>query len=659
MSKKGQASLEQLMVTGLALTFVALIFYIAINYANDSVRATQGKDTVDKIAYAADYVYSLGPGSREIVRVNVPEGLEAFDVSGNRVYVRASLSSGSSDFFANTRASLFGSLPTNPGPQDIILSVTPNGSVRIGVDQLTCTPSSITKTFVQGDTGSDSVAVKNVVDFQIDGVAATLSGNMGDVTTLVQPSATLAPGGSTSVGLNFNIPLSTTPGTYSGYVNVNGTNSSICFTQVTLFIARVGGPDTSGPIVSSLTHAPPTPSTSSVITINATGDDSTTGNSTILMCQAMLDGSGIWNDMVAVGGSYGESSTQAVSYLLGPLTNGTHNVSVRCIDSVFNVGNTSFTSFSVVSGGDVTGPIVTALSYGPASPTVSSNITVNATGSDATTGNRNVSMCQIQLDGGAFNNMTAFGTAYNTSVTQNANHSLGTLSKGSHTIGVRCIDSVGNIGSINTTTITVSRKSILLVTQSAAPNTAEQAWLTWIQTHSSALSLDWGVDQVGRASVTGGTTNLSNYRIVVLPTAPNSDVTLYSILNGYKMGGNHVVLVGSAINNGISKLNVGSGSGSTSNNQLNIKIQASHYITTGYSVGSTYTISTANQQVTYHSASTITNAASVISGDTRGTILAGSNVTTFGAQSPNLFNVNGNTFATRVLDYALNNSASN
>src|SRR3989339_46795 len=246
---KAQASLEQLIVTGIALTMIAFIFYFSINYANDNARVSQARHAVDKIAKSADYVYFLGNGAKDDVDIYVPDGARFINVTGNRVHIRVSLSSGDSDVFANNKASLTGSVPLSSGRKTITLTALPSGKVRVGEDTLTCSPSSITKSFQQGEAGNDSITVTNVWEDTVYNLSASLSGNIGDMTSLAQPDSTIAPGATGTADLSFSVPSVKPVGSYSGTVNVNGTNSSECSTTITIFVTRAGGADTEGPIV--------------------------------------------------------------------------------------------------------------------------------------------------------------------------------------------------------------------------------------------------------------------------------------------------------------------------------------------------------------------------------------------------------------------------
>ncbi len=544
-ARRGQASLEQLLVVGIGLSVVALLFFAAMGSANDNVRSAQGQTAVSALAEAVDQVNAMGPGSQLTVHLNMPDGARFVNISGNRIHLRVSLPSGDADFFANTAANSSGSIELSAGPQDVPVVSLGNGQVLVGTVLLTCAPTYTTLSFVQGGGGNTSFNVTSVASFNLTGINATLSGSLASFATLAQPAANLSPGASSLANLTITVPANQTTGAYTGTLLVNGSNSSECVSTLTVLVTRAGGADLIGPSVTALTKSPANPRVTSVITVNATGDDTATGNSSISDCQLELDSSGIWNDMSAADSFY-NSPVENVTYSFGPIGGGNHIVRVRCIDSAGNIGNTSSISFFV-------------------------------------------------------------------------------------------------------------GKNMLLVTTQATPDLAESNWTNWINTHSSGLGLDWGYDQVSQASVTGGSTNLSSYRTVVLAESPPNGNALYALLNTYRAGGNYVILLGQGVQNGTANLNVG-GAATAPDSRAAIKVQTAHYISTGFTVGTIVTISTANQNIYKNSAPTITMVTSIDNNNGFGDTLAGANVTAYGPSNTGLFTANGDTFATRVLDFAINNS---
>lgn len=128
---KGQASLEQLMVTAVGLTFVGIIFFFAMTSASDTVRIAQARDAVEKIARSADLVYVLGPGSKTSIDVLMPDGVTSTSISGRMVLITVSTSSGKNDIFSSPRQNVSGSLTSRSGRQTVTLTVNSSGAVVI------------------------------------------------------------------------------------------------------------------------------------------------------------------------------------------------------------------------------------------------------------------------------------------------------------------------------------------------------------------------------------------------------------------------------------------------------------------------------------------------------------------------------------------------
>jgi len=358
MSRKAQISLEQLLIAALGIAFITLIFYFSINYSNDSVRVSQAQDTVNKLSKSADYAYSLGPGTKDQIEVFLPEGIEAFNISDDRIYIKLSLTSGSTEIYAHTDAPLLGEITSRPGPRKISILATESGKVMFGESALSCKPESMAINIPQGGSGNLTFNVKNVGDFRIGGIGAILSGNIGDMASLVDPAAELDEAQSSSGLVSFEVPLEKETGGYTGMVTVTGGNCTgegvvcECSSIVTVFVTRIGGVDTEGPEVEGMEVLPEYPKLDSSISVEARGSDEGFGNSTISLCQAELDYSGIWNDMVADDGAY-DSVEEDVWHLFGVLIDGEHSVRVRCMDSELNMGPPSEVNFSIQAKKDI------------------------------------------------------------------------------------------------------------------------------------------------------------------------------------------------------------------------------------------------------------------------------------------------------------------
>lgn len=112
---KSQAAIEYLIMVGVGLLAVTLLFYYTRTYSMESLAVNQARETVNNLAQAVDHVYSLGPGSRTRVQVNIPTNVINRSISNNEILLRVSTRSGVTDVWALTRANITGTLPSGSG----------------------------------------------------------------------------------------------------------------------------------------------------------------------------------------------------------------------------------------------------------------------------------------------------------------------------------------------------------------------------------------------------------------------------------------------------------------------------------------------------------------------------------------------------------------
>lgn len=128
---RGQVSIEQMFVTSLGITFVAILFFLSVFLAADTVRDVQAKDSVERIARAADLIYAMGPGSETSVEVLMPDNVKSTDVSGNRVLITVGMTSGDTDIFSFSDGQLNGTLTTSSGRQKVSLFVDNSSVIHV------------------------------------------------------------------------------------------------------------------------------------------------------------------------------------------------------------------------------------------------------------------------------------------------------------------------------------------------------------------------------------------------------------------------------------------------------------------------------------------------------------------------------------------------
>lgn len=507
--KKGQSSLEQLVVVGTGIAFIAIAFYLAATYSADSTRISQAQDAVGRLAAAADYVYALGPNSKEYVDVFLPSEIDSWNITGKVIVTKILTSSGGTDVSAYSKADLVGTLPGYRGRQKILVEYLPSGKVRIGAAGLVCTPTAISRSFNAGDSGSDTITVSNTAAYNVTGIAGSVSGGGGMVSVSLQPPESLASGGSGGLSMAYSVPPEQASGAYGATVTVDSDNGGACTTQITLNVNGVttcatlcaaqtyqsgscrssssqcsangedyrpendascsGTPstpkcccfpsdDAQGPLVTYI-NSTPNATTTTDVRINATCNDTGRGDNYIGSAEVQVD-FGSWNAASPSSGSFSSAVVQDVYRQVGFLVGGQHIAAVKCTDTVNNTGPIAYYYFNV-SAPDSLGPIITVMNHTNPDSLAFADIIESGMATDAYTGGSNLQGCKIRVDTGAWNDAVATDGAFD-SPAEGFSYNLGKLPAGTHTVYAYCTDALGNIGGVFTDTFGLAPADIVL-----------------------------------------------------------------------------------------------------------------------------------------------------------------------------------------------------
>jgi len=128
---RGQAGLEYILILAILLGALIPVFMYAADTSELSIRTTQSREAVQRIAAAADRLYAMGGGKME-VDVYLPSGIEAFSLGNGTVKLTLRIGEGTGDAFELTRGNLTGVLPVTEGYKKITLVMLPNGTVCMG-----------------------------------------------------------------------------------------------------------------------------------------------------------------------------------------------------------------------------------------------------------------------------------------------------------------------------------------------------------------------------------------------------------------------------------------------------------------------------------------------------------------------------------------------
>ena len=107
--------MEYLVILGLILALLIPVFYYSVSSFNKSISLNQAGEMVNRIADTADFVYALGPGSQDTLRVIVPGGVESISIQGREILLKIRIFGAVSDVLAFTKGNVNGSITIKSG----------------------------------------------------------------------------------------------------------------------------------------------------------------------------------------------------------------------------------------------------------------------------------------------------------------------------------------------------------------------------------------------------------------------------------------------------------------------------------------------------------------------------------------------------------------
>lgn len=330
-------------------------------------------------------------------------------------------------------------------------------------------PAAVTLTASVASSGTNVSAAEYFVDTQgADGAGTAMSGSFGSANVAV--TATLS--------TTFLNTLSS--GNHTLYVHGKDSTTWGSVSSVSLTVDKAG-PVTTGTLS-------PTPTNGSVaVAIQATGNDTTTGNSDVTAAEYYIDttgGTGTALTIDPAGPSPAVAFTGTISAsTVAALSEGNHTINIRSQDAFNQWG--AFAAFTLKV--DKTGPTTPTVVASPNPNTGSLNfdnnnpgVRVSATFTDPITGgvSSNVVAIEAFLDSavvtgtgslftptdGAWNSSSENGYLFIPPTT------IQTLTPGNHIVRVHAQDAAGNWGSVATVTLIIDKTAPNVTAVTASPN---------------------------------------------------------------------------------------------------------------------------------------------------------------------------------------------
>ena len=135
-TKRGQAGIEYVILTGILLFFFIPLVHYSMQETTNAVRNSQLDSYVSRLFKAVNAVHSVGPGTMEIIIVTVPKGVVSADLINvpngiSEIVLSAQFFGGISDIHAAVRPLIYGNIPNTPGTYHLRVSSINESSVDI------------------------------------------------------------------------------------------------------------------------------------------------------------------------------------------------------------------------------------------------------------------------------------------------------------------------------------------------------------------------------------------------------------------------------------------------------------------------------------------------------------------------------------------------
>ncbi len=118
---KAQVAIEYILLIGLIVAVIIPIFYYSLSTITQNIKMNRAYAMVNKIVETADMLYALGPGSQEVIVIEIPGGVKNITIQGKEINARLMIFSNVSDINAISKANMSGTLVTKAGSWHILM----------------------------------------------------------------------------------------------------------------------------------------------------------------------------------------------------------------------------------------------------------------------------------------------------------------------------------------------------------------------------------------------------------------------------------------------------------------------------------------------------------------------------------------------------------
>lgn len=129
--RRGQISIEYLVLTGFLLITVGIMTAFALYSFNENSNLVKAESAIIKIVNQSNWVASLGDGSKVFFEINVPEGVQSFEINNKQVRLVLNTAAGNTDVFSYAKPNLTPKTFSNNGGRRALSATFVDGNVVV------------------------------------------------------------------------------------------------------------------------------------------------------------------------------------------------------------------------------------------------------------------------------------------------------------------------------------------------------------------------------------------------------------------------------------------------------------------------------------------------------------------------------------------------
>ncbi|MBU0761800.1 MAG: hypothetical protein KKD39_02140 [Candidatus Altiarchaeota archaeon] len=236
-TQRGQVAVEYMALLGTLLLGLVFLGYYQLDDTRIGIEVATAQDAIESLARSADTVYAIGPCSRTYTHITLPKGInplldpyggtEGFYQGPHMVKIVADFGNGPTDIISPTKGKIQGYIPAIDRGYKMQVFQTCSGVIQIGQD-LELSDEEIRATIAgSGSLDTVDLTLTSSRDISIDSLNIYTDGIAGEWTAVTGLESSIAAGGSDDFSVDITVPGGTNPGTYTGWVIINGTGAII------------------------------------------------------------------------------------------------------------------------------------------------------------------------------------------------------------------------------------------------------------------------------------------------------------------------------------------------------------------------------------------------------------------------------------------------